>query len=124
MTLKNFQKKTKLRLSCSIKKPKELIERGNKRIIEKVKEIRKNFAKAVVAGSRSGSGKIVYEFYDKPILIWGGSANTEPLPYGVTADDFLEESSGEDDFNYDATDKEIQQALPFHVKEKEIVYPS
>jgi len=51
----------------------------------------------------------VYEFYDKLVLIWGGSANTEPLPYGVTADDFLEENSDEDDINYDAIDKEIQQ---------------
>ena len=32
------------------------------------------------------------------------------LPYGVTADDFLEENSDEDDINYDAIDKEIQQA--------------
>lgn len=75
--------------------------------MEKVKEIRQNFAKAVVAGNRSGSGKIVYEFYEKLILIWGGSANTKPLPYGVTADDLLEESSAEDDSNYDEIDREI-----------------
>eukprot|EP00112_Aurelia_sp_Birch-Aquarium-sp1_P004609 Seg1522.13 transcript_id=Seg1522.13/GoldUCD/mRNA.D3Y31 product="hypothetical protein" protein_id=Seg1522.13/GoldUCD/D3Y31 len=54
--------------------------------MEKVKETRQNFSKAVVAGSRSGSGKIVYEFYDKLIQLWGGSANTEPLPYGVNVD--------------------------------------
>ena len=92
------------------KKSKELIEKGNKRIIEKVKEIRQNCAKAFVAGRRSESVKIVYEFYDKLVLIWSGSANTEPLPYGVTADDFLEENSDEDDINYDEIDKEIQQA--------------
>ena len=135
-----LSKEDKVKAKLLQKKSKELIERRNKQIIEKVKEIRQNFVKAVVAGSRSGSGKIVYEFYDKLVLIWGGSANTEPLPYG-DADDFLEENSGEDDVNYDAIDKEIQQAeeneiarmkkglcmnqaLPFHVKEKEIVCPS
>ena len=30
--------------------------------------------------------------------------------YGVTADDFLEENSDEDDINYDTIDKEIVQA--------------
>ena len=105
-----LSKEDKAKAKLLQKISKELIEKGNKRIIEKVKEIRQNFAKAVVAGRRSGSGKIMYEFYDKLVLIWGGSANTEPLPYGVTADDFLEENSDEDDINYDEIDKEIQQA--------------
>ena len=62
--------------------------------MEKVKEIRQSFSKAVhvVSGSRSGSGKIVYEFYDKLITFWGGSAGTEPLSYGVGGDDFQEDN--------------------------------
>ena len=35
-------------------------------------------------GTRSGSGKLVYEFYDKLVLIWGSSASVEPLSYGVS----------------------------------------
>ena len=76
------------RAKKSVKDAKDMITRGQKRVMEKVKEIRQNFSKAVVAGSRSGSGKIVYEFYDKLIQLWGGSANTEPLPYGVNVDSF------------------------------------
>jgi hypothetical protein len=92
----NFEqlsKEEKAKAKLLQKKSEELIDKGIKQIMEKVKEIRQNFAKAVVAGNRSGSGKIVYEFYEKLILIWGGSANTKPLPYGVTADDLLAESS-------------------------------
>ena len=63
---------------------RELINKGYNRVVEKVKEVRQNFSKAVVQGTRSGCGKFVYEFYDKLITIWGGSANTEPLPYGVS----------------------------------------
>ena len=109
----NFEqlsKEDKAKAKLLQKKSKELIDKGIKQIMEKVKEIRQNFAKAVVAGNRSGSGKIVYEFYEKLILIWGGSANTKSLPYGVTADDLLEESSAEDDSNfsnYDEIDREI-----------------
>ena len=47
------------------KEEKELMIRGRNRIIEKVKDIRQNFSKAVTTGTRSGSGKIVYEFFDK-----------------------------------------------------------
>ena len=47
------------------KEEKELMIRGRNRIIEKVKDIRQNFSKAVTTGTRSGSGKLVYEFFDK-----------------------------------------------------------
>ena len=67
---------------------REATKRGLKRIQEKIKDIRQNFSKAVVSGSRSGSGKIVYEFYDKLITLWGGSANIEPLEFGVNGDSF------------------------------------
>ena len=67
---------------------KELMIRGRNRIIEKVKGIRQNFSKAVTTGTRSGSGKIVYEFFDKLVTIWGGSANTKPLQFGVQSDDY------------------------------------
>ena len=52
------------------------IQRGHQRIQEKVKEIRQNFAKAVTAGTRNSSGRIVYEFelYDDLITVSCGSA--------------------------------------------------
>ena len=49
----------------------------------KGKEITQSFSQGVVKGSRSGSGKIVYEFYDELITIWGGSAATKPLSFGI-----------------------------------------
>ena len=36
-------------------------------------------------GTRSGSGKMVTEFYDLMIQIWGGSPASEPLPFGIMA---------------------------------------
>ena len=45
--------------------------------------MRQSFSKAVISGTRSGSGKVVYEHYDSMKLIWGGSANTQPLQTGV-----------------------------------------
>ena len=49
--------------------------------------MRQGFSKAVISGTlsgtRSGSGKLVYEHYDDLRNIWGGSANTKPLSMGV-----------------------------------------
>jgi hypothetical protein len=76
---------------------RELISKGYNRIVEKVKEIWQSFSKAVVAGSRSGCGKIVFEFYDKLVKIWGGSANTEPLSFGVSSERLNSEGDGHQD---------------------------
>lgn len=38
-------------IKAAVKESKELIARGSKRIMEKVKEIRQNFSKAVVSGT-------------------------------------------------------------------------
>eukprot|EP00794_Sanderia_malayensis_P020754 gene20754-22780_t len=46
--------------------------------------IYKDEPKAVTSGQRSGSGKIVLEFYDQLVQLWGGSPATEPLPSGVS----------------------------------------
>ena len=60
------------------------IKKGHVRIQEEIKYIiRQNFPKAVVAGTRSGSRKILFENCDKLVQIWGGSASTEPLSFGV-----------------------------------------
>ena len=64
-------------------KEAEMIRKGYNRIKEKVKNIRQDYSKAVVSGTRSGSGKIVIEHYDDLATIWGGSHSTEPLPFGV-----------------------------------------
>ena len=69
-----------------------LIQRGHQRIQEKIKEIRQSFSKAVIAGTRSGSGKIVYEHYDELVMIWGGSPATEPLSFGVGTETILSQS--------------------------------
>ncbi len=63
----------------------DLITKGHTCIHQKLKEIRQNFARAVTSGTRSGCGKIVIEFYDDLVLIWGGSPSTEQLPFGVDA---------------------------------------
>ena len=52
-------------------------------ILEKVKDMRQSFSKAVISGPRSGSGKVVYEHYDSLMIILGGSSNTKLLQTAV-----------------------------------------
>ena len=62
----------------------------------------------MVNGTRSGSGRIVYEHYDKLVSIRGGSADTKPLPYGIRSDDFEDGNTNkkvyDSDDNYDDHD--------------------
>ena len=64
------------------------IKKGYGRIQEKIKEIRQNFSSAVVNGRRSGSGKIVFQHYDRLVKIYGETASSEPLPASVDTDTF------------------------------------
>lgn len=75
------------RISQQRKIDKALIKRGYTRVQEKLKEIRQKFSEAVTSGRRSGSGKIILEFYDQLVQIWGGSPATEPLSSGICTQD-------------------------------------
>ena len=66
---------------------KSLIKRGYTRVQEKVKEIRQKFSEAIISGRRSGSSKIVIEFYDQLVHIWGGAPASEPMPSGICTQD-------------------------------------
>ena len=63
----------------------ELIKRGYNRVLDKIKDTRQNFANAVTTRRRSGSGKLVMEFYEKLVKLWGGSPVNKTLTFGVTA---------------------------------------
>ena len=52
------------------------------------RDLRQNFSKAVVAGIKSDSSKIVSQHCNKLVQIWGGSASTEPLSFEVYTDSF------------------------------------
>ena len=66
---------------------------------EKIKEIRQNFSNAITTGTRSGSGKLVLENYDKLVQIWGGSP---PLPCGISSDQLNNEESNSTSIGIDS----------------------
>ena len=84
--LEELRDEDKAQVKKEVAHVKSCIAKGYNRIVEKVKEIRHSFSKAVVSGTQSGCGKIVFEFYEKLITIWGGSANTEPLSFGISTE--------------------------------------
>ena len=101
--LSTMTKKEKEAFMKQNKAESKLIKKGYARIREKVKEIRQSFSQAVVNGTRSGSGKVVYEFYDELITIWGGSAATKPLSFGVGTETLNESNNSKHD--------QLQQSL-------------
>ena len=73
----------KVEFCKKLQREREGIKKGYNRVLEYIKDIRQRFSTAVTTGSRSGSGKIILEYYDKLVLIWGGSAAVELLNYGI-----------------------------------------
>ncbi|PFX19644.1 hypothetical protein AWC38_SpisGene15925 [Stylophora pistillata] len=51
-----------------VKSEKALVKKGYSRVMEKIKELRQKVSNAVTMGSRSGSGKLVIEFYDVMLI--------------------------------------------------------
>ena len=88
----------------------KLINKGYNRVLEKVKETRQNFSKAVVSGKRSGSGKVVYEFYDQLVAIWGGSPKVEKLSCGISTESIAANNSiDEGDLLYEGEDADQEE---------------
>ena len=92
---------------------KKQIRVGYNRVMEKVKELRQGFSNAVTAGSRSGSGKLVLEFYDLMIQIWGGAPSTEPLPFGIQSSQAASFSSidGNDVAHVSSEEETLEETL-------------
>ena len=65
-----------------------------------MKDIRQNFSNAITVRTRSESRKIVYGFLDTLVTIWGGSADTKPLHFGVQSSDYTN-NAGHNDSDYD-----------------------
>ena len=85
---------------------------GYNRVMEKVKELRQGFSNAVTAGSRSGSGKLVLEFYDLMVQIWGGAPSTEPLPFGIQSSQAASISSIDgNDVAHVSSEEETEETL-------------
>lgn len=68
-----------------------MIVRRNTRIQEKTKEISQSLSKAVISSSRCGRNKLVFEHCDKLISIWVGTANIEPLSFGISSGELHDE---------------------------------
>ena len=90
------------------------IKQGYNRILEKIKDIRQRFSNAVVQGSRSGSGKIVMEHYDRLKVIYGGSPSAVSLESGVETDEVNSKDTcqGSDVFgNQNGTEPALEELI-------------
>ena len=110
---------------------KKLIERGYKRVPEKVKKIRQSFSDVVSKGGlSSGSPKVILANYDLLLQIYGGSASITPLEFGVSTDDTNTESfstdtdePGYENLNNDHNNggNELTHALSSDIESNEVI---
>ena len=63
-----------------------------------MKHICQSFSIVITTGNRSGRDKIIFELYEKLILIYGGFERVEPTNYGIESSCVNEYSANEDNF--------------------------
>ena len=78
---------------------KSNIKKGYEGVKEKIKNICQDYRTVVNKGSCSGSGKIVKDNFNLLNEIWGGSAATNTLPFGVNGE-IVNEINEEDKKDY------------------------
>ena len=98
---------------------KSLIKKGYNRIKEKIRAIRKAYNKAITQGTRSGSGKVVQEYFDD-LKLWKGSPATEKLEFGITSSDPVDTDSyrGQDN------DPDNDTFASYHSNQQDDIYAS
>ena len=62
-----------------IKLENKLIDTGYNGVLQKVKILRQGLCNAIVSGTRSGSHKMLYRYFEVIKSIWGGSPNVETV---------------------------------------------
>ena len=66
-----------------VKEDKEMIRIGYKRIANKFKALKQSYGKDCKDGLRSGAGQLTAKFWHDCHELWGGSAGTEALDFGI-----------------------------------------
>ena len=105
-------------------KDQKLIKVGYERIKAKVKKIRASFQKAVLEGTRSGSGKFIKEYWDILIQIWGGAPGTVPLQDEASQPETIPsiESTTKDHINDEAEEENSTSSEPKKRKSPTALY--
>ena len=107
----------KVRLQKIIAEQKKQIKTGYGRIKSRIKIIRQNFKRAVVAGTRSGSGKIIIQNWDELLKIWGSCPSVKRIDGPVMTKTMNEVESD------DSTSNDIPQDNDEEILEEPSAYP-
>ena len=73
---------------------KDVIGKGQ--VTSKLKNVKRNYRRAVDAGRRSGNGRVVLLFFELCEQLWGGSPATRCIDNGVETNDLSESPDLED----------------------------
>ena len=106
---------------AAVKDSKAEINKGTKRIIENVKEMRQNFSKTIIKGNKSGSG---LEFYEKFVEIWGESPTVSKLTFGTSTRMLLiQKHQCNGDFNITGLPQTFHNQKSRHSIQIDIIFP-
>ncbi len=101
----------------SLQSKKKHIKAGYRGIKSRIKIIRQNFKKAVIAGTRSGSGKMIIQNWDELVMIWGSCPSVKRMDGPVMTQTTDETESD------DSTSNDVHQDNRGEIPEEPSTYP-
>ncbi len=116
----DFDDQEKVRLQKIIAEQKKHLNAGYRRIKSRIKIIRHNFKRAVIAGTRSGSGKMIIQNWDELVMIWGSCPSVKRIDGPAmtqTTDEIESDDSTSNDVHQDNRG-EISEEPSTHPKRK------
>ena len=93
------------------------IKVGYNRIKYRVKQLRQNFKKAVVDGTRSGSGRLIIENWDHLVSIWGGCPSVNQIKGAVVSSPDNEIMDSRMDRDIDSSEQEMESNVQPEIDE-------
>ena len=93
--IRTWSEKNLVAYKKNVEEQERQIKDEYNRIKVKVKEIHRGYTNAVDAVTRSGSGKVVKEHFDKLQKIWSGSPSVSALPIGLCSQQSYENNHDE-----------------------------
>ena len=103
---RELRSEERIKHSNAIQEEQRNIKIGYGRIKERLKLVRRNFKKAVVEGTRSGSGKIILQNWEYLVKIWGGCPSVTRIEGAITTQVINNENNEDETENFNLFDED------------------
>ena len=111
MSVEDMTKDEYQKFSENLKMEKDLIGVGYRRVANKYKTLKRTYIKDCKEGLRSGAGQLTAKYWHDCHELWGGSASTTPLDFGMDTSSSVSEDQPTNLGDEDTTEQQTNTTV-------------